>query len=499
MKRWSLLFVPLLVGIAAGGYFVGAASHGQITPPVPLPIPKEVTSYRDIVKKVLPAVVSIEAKAKPVAVRNSTKKQQPGADDQRVPDELRRFFEDHGRMPDLNESPQLGFGSGFFIDPSGVILTNFHVVDGAESVAVTLQDGRKFTSKNIRGDKRTDLAVVLLSAKGTSFPYLELGDSAAAEIGDRVLAVGAPFGLTGSVTSGIVSAKGRTGLNMNFYEDFIQTDAAINPGNSGGPLVTLDGKVVGINSAIKSRSGGFQGVGLAVASNLAKSVAQSLRSDGIVRRGYLGVAIRDLNPEVAARLNVPKNAGVAVGEVYENTPAAKGGLQAGDIITAIAGKQIKDGKTLQETVMNLPLNKAAPIDILRDGKAQTLQVTIEEQPKEFGYTSTRMPRRTPIDADAVLLDKLGLEITDLTPEQADNLGYRAGTKGVVITRVQPNSPASAAGLSRGLVIAKVDNHRVTTAASARQNLENVDLARGALLQVQSPQGGINFVLLKAEG
>src|SRR5437773_1081533 len=148
MKRWSLLFVPLLVGIGAGGYFVGTASHGQIAPPVPLPIPKEVTSYRDIVKKVLPAVVSIEAKAKPVAVRNSTKKQQPGADDQRVPDELRRFFEDHGRMPDLNESPQLGFGSGFFIDPSGVILTNFHVVDGAESVAVTLQDGRKFTSKN---------------------------------------------------------------------------------------------------------------------------------------------------------------------------------------------------------------------------------------------------------------------------------------------------------------------------------------------------------------
>src|SRR5439155_18137227 len=181
-------------------------------------------------------------------------------------------------------------------------------------------------------------------------PYLELGDSEAMEIGDRVLAVGAPFGLTGSVTSGIVSAKGRSGLQMNMYEDFLQTDAAINPGNSGGPLVTLAGKVVGINSAIKSRSGGFQGVGLAVASNLAKSVAQSLRSDGVVHRGYLGVAIRDLSPEVAARLNIPKNAGVAVGEVYEHTPAAKGGLQPGDIITTIAGKQVKDGKALQETV-----------------------------------------------------------------------------------------------------------------------------------------------------
>jgi len=499
MKRWSLLFVPLLVGIGAGGYFVGNASHGQVSPPVPLPIPKEVTSYREIVKRVLPAVVSIESKAKPVAVKNSAKKQRPDFNDPRIPEEFRRYFEDFGRLPDMDELPQHGFGSGFFIDPSGVILTNNHVIEGADSVIVMLQDGRKFTSKSIHGDKRTDLAVVTLDAKGTSFPYLELGDSAAAEIGDRVLAVGAPFGLTGSVTSGIVSAKGRTGLNMNFYEDFIQTDAAINPGNSGGPLVTLDGKVIGINSAIKSRSGGFQGVGLAVASNLAKNVAQSLRTDGVVHRGYLGVAIRNLEPEVAARLGVPKDTGIAVGEVYENTPASKGGLQAGDIITSIAGKKVKDGKTLQETVMYLPLNKATEVDVLRDGKAQTLHVTIEEQPKEFGYTNARTPVRTPTEADTVPLDKLGLEIAELTPDQADTLGFRSGTKGVVITRVQQGSLASAAGLRRGLLITKVDNQRVTNSAGARQRLENPDLKRGVLLQVQSAQGGINFVLLKAEG
>src|SRR5262245_19028767 len=203
MKRWSLLFVPFLVGIGAGGYFVGNASHGQISPPVPLPIPKEVTSYRDIVKRVLPAVVSIESKVKPVAVKNSAKKQRPELDPN-VPEEFRRFFDEFGRAPNMDELPQLGFGSGFFIDRNGVVLTNNHVVEGADSVTVTLQDGRKFTSKSIHGDKRTDLAVVTLHAKGTSFPYLELGDSAAAEIGDRVLAVGAPFGLTGSVTSGIV-------------------------------------------------------------------------------------------------------------------------------------------------------------------------------------------------------------------------------------------------------------------------------------------------------
>ena len=179
-------------------------------------------------------------------------------------------------MPDEGGAePRLGFGSGFIVDPKGIVLTNFHVVNGADSVVVQLHDGRKFTSKDIHGDRRTDLAVVKLDTKGASLPFLAFGDSDAMEIGDRVLAVGAPFGLTGTVTQGIISAKGRNGLNMNMYEDFLQTDAAINPGNSGGPLVNLEGQVVGINSAIKSRSGGFQGVGLAIASNLAKNVDQS--------------------------------------------------------------------------------------------------------------------------------------------------------------------------------------------------------------------------------
>src|SRR5439155_20441025 len=227
-----------------------------------------------------------------------------------------------------------------------------------ETAIVQLLDGRKFTSKDIRSDRRTDVAIIVLDAKDVKFPSLEFGDSDAMEIGDRVLAVGAPFGLAGSVTQGIISAKGRNGLNMNMYEDFLQTDAAINPGNSGGPLVSLDGKAIGINAAIKSRSGGFQGVGLAVASNLAKRVTAGLQKDGVVHRGYLGVQVTDLAPDVAQRLQLPKDTGVVVGEVLDNTPAAKAKLKAGDIITNINGEAVKDGRVLQNIVAGLPLSKA---------------------------------------------------------------------------------------------------------------------------------------------
>ncbi|MCS7045483.1 MAG: Do family serine endopeptidase [Gemmataceae bacterium] len=495
MRSWPWTVGLLLAGFVAGGYLVGDRLIGQTATPPGTTIPREMTSYRDVVKKVLPAVVSLEAKANNVAVK--LKRKLP-IDDPRLPEEFRRFFEEFNRFPDFNELPQVGFGSGFFIDPSGVILTNFHVVQGASSVTVTLHDGRKFTSRAIRTDPRTDLAIVILDAKGVTFPYLEFGDSAAAEIGDRVLAVGAPFGLTGSVTQGIVSAKGRAGFNMNFYEDFIQTDAAINPGNSGGPLVTLDGKVIGINAAIRSRTGGFQGVGLAIASNLAKNVAKQLQTEGVVRRGYLGVSTRDLDPEVAERLGVPKEVGVVVGQVLEGSPAARAGVQPGDIITGIGGKKIRDGKHLQETVVNMPINKETVVEVLRDGKNLQLPVTILEQPKDFGLVSRAPVRRPTTEPETVTLEKYGLEIADLTDDAAESFGFRPGTKGALISRVDPNSLAHEAGLRRGMVIVKVDDRKVANAAAAHQAFEAANLARGVLLQVLTSQGGINFVLLKAE-
>jgi len=500
MKRWSLTALTLLIGFGAGSIFVGSWLHGQnAQPEQPVPLTsRAASSYRDIVKQVLPAVVSIEThtKNKVAARANPT----VPFDDPKVPDEFRRFFEEFRRTPVVPGDPQRhGFGSGFIVDPSGVVVTNYHVVDGADSATVKLEDGRKFTSKTIRTDRRTDLAVIILDVKDAKFPTLEFGDSDAMHIGDSVLAVGAPFGLAGSVTHGIVSAKGRNGLHMNMYEDFLQTDAAINPGNSGGPLVNTDGKVIGINAAIKSHSGGFQGVGLAVASNLAKNVVQSLRSTGTVHRGYLGVQIRELDPDVGTRLGVPKGTGVVVAQLYDNTPASKGGLQSGDIITSIAGKTIKDGKMLQNIIAGLPLNKSVAVDIVRESKQVHLNIAIEEQPSNYGFEAgVPVPPNQSQPSNTVSLDKLGIEVADMTEALANDFGHRKGMQGVVVTRVQENSLA-APSLRRGMVISKIDNRPVTSAATARQALEGADLARGVVLQVVTPQGGVNYVLLRSAG
>jgi serine protease Do len=312
-----------------------------------------------VVKKVLPAVVSIESRTRARRPR--------GEGDDTTP---------------------LGFGSGFLIDPKGVILTNYHVVDGADRLDVTLMDGRRYTTRDIKSDPKTDLAVVRINPK-KPLPYLELGDSDQMEIGDRVLAVGAPFGLTGSVTAGIISAKNRN-LRVNMYEDFLQTDAAINPGNSGGPLVNLAGQVIGIDSAIKSRTGGFQGVGLAIASNLVRKVKDQLLKDGVVRRGYLGIQVSDIETEEqATKLGLREPGGVLVESVFEDTPGEKAGLRMGDVILSLGGKPIKNSRGLLNAVSDLPLGKPVTVDLRRDGKDKTLKVTIEEQPQDYG---TRKPR-----------------------------------------------------------------------------------------------------------
>jgi serine protease Do len=394
MKNRLLVLGTCLTFAGLGGY--GASRALVFADPQISGVPKELNSYRDIVKHVLPGVVSIEAK--PKAQFSKTKLPTGGGSPfdniPGLPDELRKELE---RMPKQPfSSPGRAFGSGFIVDPSGVILTNDHVIRGADEVTVILQDGRRFTSRDIKRDPRTDLAVVRIDAK-ESLPFLKLGDSDAMEIGDRVLAIGAPLGMTGTVTSGIISAKGRD-IHMNMYEDFLQTDAAINPGNSGGPLISLDGKVIGINAAIKSKTGGFQGVGLAVASNLCKTVVQALRSDGVVRRGYLGLFARDLTPQLAGQIGLGKLTGVLVDQVYNNTPASKAGIKTGDVITAINGKAVADTQGMQNLVVGLPLKKQTPVTVVRGGKVLTLQVTIEEQPDDFGTRRPDSPQEPQLDA-----------------------------------------------------------------------------------------------------
>ncbi len=473
MKRWSLALTCFVLGVGAGWYVAGPLLRGQVAPQAVSPdvpvAPREPVSFRDVVKKVLPAVVSIDAKTS----------------------KTRR-----GEKEPPDDPNQLGFGSGFLADPKGVVVTNYHVVEGAERVEVTLADGRKFVSKDIKSDPKTDLAVVRLETK-EALPFLRFGDSGAMEIGDRVLAVGAPFGLTGSVTAGIVSAKSRS-LRINLYEDFIQTDAAINPGNSGGPLVNLDGQVIGVNSAIKSKSGGFQGVGLAISSNLVKNVMEQLLRDGVVRRGYLGIQTKEVDsPELAARLGLDRPRGVLVTYLYEGAPATKAGVKAGDVILSLNGKALADSRDLQHVVAGLPLGKPVELAVQRDGKSATLRVTIEEQPDQFGTTRVPAPREPEGLRNTIKLDKIGLEAADLTADMAGALGFREGMKGALIVRVQPGSIASAAGLRSGMLITRVEKQAVASSSALAEALTGASLEKGVLLQVQSAQGGTNFVLLKS--
>lgn len=491
IRTLSCFAILLLVCVACIWFFSPMRqAQAQISPAVP----KELTSYRDVVKNVLPAVVSIEHESKAVAMKAPKPRTQPWPNDFRLPDDFRKLFDNFQIPFDLPETPRGGFGSGFIVDRNGVILTNHHVVKGADQVTVCLQDGRTFVSKDIKSDPKTDLAVIRIEAK-SPLPRIEFGDSSAMEIGDRVLAMGAPFGLIGSVSAGIISGKGRN-PNITIYEDFLQTDAAINPGNSGGPLVNLEGKVIGVNTAIKSNSGGSQGVGLAIPSSLARNVMDKLLKDGVVHRGYLGVQLRKLDPEVGVRLGADNKTGVIVAWVMDGSPAAKAGIQAGDIITALGGASIKDPGDLQRRVVELPLKKAVTVSVIRDGKSQDLQATIEDQPADFGQarkSSLSTPDRT---QDGIRLEKIGIEIGDLTPDVAKRFGYAKTTTGAVITRVEPDTLAAEADLEAGTLITKVDSTRVTSAAEGHRALEKVSLERGILLELQYPQSGVGYVMLK---
>jgi serine protease Do len=490
MKRCSLIVCCLVAGGMAGTFVAGTLLQGQA--PVAPALPGELTSYRDVVKRVLPAVVSIESKVKV----EPTRQRRRGSREEQIPEEFRRFFDfDFG--DDDSPEPRGGFGSGFIVDPKGVILTNFHVVDGASQVTVQLSDGRKFTSKDVKSDPKTDLAIVRFEAPA-ELPFLELGDSDKLEIGDRVLAIGAPFGLTGTVTHGIISAKGRS-LHLNMYEDFLQTDAAINPGNSGGPLVGLDGKVVGINAAIKSRSGGWQGVGLAISSSIAKNIMPQLLKEGAVRRGYVGVQIKDVTePELAERLGLKAGeSGVLVTRVFDDTPGTRAGLKEGDVITALDGKPVHNSHELQTVIARKAIGQTIEVRALRDGQPKTFEIKVEEQPRQYGTTRVPVPRRLERAPEGVSIDKVGIEAVELTPELADSLGYKEQARGAVVTRIDPEGLAAGAGLQRGMLISKVDKKAIRSAKELRDTLDAATLEQGVLLQVQTPQGGTSFVLLKS--
>jgi serine protease Do len=457
-------------------------------------------AFRDAAKSALPAIVSIQTKGKTIPVGGQEANPEdpfegsPFGDLFKRDPGLREFFR---RGQPQQRMPAHGMGSGFIIDASGIIMTNNHVVADAETVKVRLHDGREFIATDIKTDPRTDVAILRNQAEG-KLPTLPMGNSDAAEIGDWVLAIGSPFGLDATVTAGIISAKGR-GMHITEREDFLQTDAAINPGNSGGPLVNLNGEVIGMNTAISTRSGGYDGVGFAVPINLAHWVAEQLIERGAVTRAYLGVTIQPIDSELSKQFGVPVGKGALVTDVRPDSPAAAANLEPGDLILKFNGKEIHGPRDLQGVVERLKVGSKSPMQIVRDGKNMTIDVTAQEMPKNYSLASNGFGpsnRSVPDSPKGDGFPELGIEIEAAKPEVLQKLGYPDNVTGVLVTEVKPDSPAAAAGLREGLLISKVGTHKIASPADLKEALKTVSLEKGILVLVRTPRGGGHVVLHK---
>jgi serine protease Do len=491
-------FVFLATGVIAAGALAvavsGARSPAAEKTPVEVqldtkPVNRgtlEPASYSTVAKRVAPSVVTITTmtKSRNVGINSH--------DFSGIPDPFfRQFF--GNQMPQLREQPQSGLGSGVIISADGYIVTNNHVVDGADSVTVTFGDGRVLKARVVGRDPQTDIAVVKVDSK--DLPAIKFAESAKAEVGDRVLAIGNPFGIGETVTTGIVSAKGRRpGLGLA-YEDFIQTDAAINPGNSGGALVDIDGRLIGLNTAILSRSGGFQGVGLAVPSDLVRNVVDNLVQNGKVVRGFIGVSIQDVTPALAESFNLKDHTGALVADVTPGSPAAKAGLQGGDVITEVDGKAIADGGQLRMAVSQTAPGTKLAVSVLRDGKTENFTVTTTTAPNQrrgHGNEPSALPGS--VDDTGVLN---GVAVSDLDASTRQQFNVPARVRGALITDVAADSASARAGLQPGDVILEI-NHKAINSADEAIKLSEDDSNKKTLLKLWS-RGGTIFAVVDETG
>ena len=439
-------------------------------------------SFAPVVEQVAPAVVKIETTA---TIKNMSPEQFPGFNDpfwrQFFGNQFGREFPPHAIGPEVEH----GLGSGVIVTKDGYILTNNHVVDGAKEVKVTLPDGREFTAKVVGRDPKTDIAVVKIDAD--DLPVVPMADSSNVKVGDVVLAIGNPFGVGQTVTEGIVSAKDRGNMGIEPYEDFIQTDAAINPGNSGGALVDIEGRLIGVNTAILSRSGGSQGVGFAIPSDLARNVMESLIQYGHVTRGYLGVMIQNVTPALAPEFDLKKNIGALVSEVVPDGPADKAGFKDGDVIVKFNGEQVIDSRSLQLTVAATKPGSTIPVEIMRDGGKKTLEVTIKPLPG----TDQLAEAGSQNGNDTGTLN--GVSVSDLNQQARQQYNIPEDVKGALITQVDPTSASAEAGLQPGDVIESIDRHPVTSADEAVQLTEHPN-SKQTLVRVWD-NGGSHYVVV----
>lgn len=399
-------------------------------------------------------------------------------------DFFERFF--GGRPP-----KQEGFGSGVIVDSKGYILTNNHVVEGADEIYVIMPGTKKEIKAEVVGsDPPTDIAVIKIDGDG--LPVAKLGNSDDVHVGDWVLAVGNPFGLTQTVTSGIISAVGRANVGIADYEDFIQTDAAINPGNSGGPLVNLQAEVIGINSAIFTRSGGYQGIGFAIPINMAKTVMNSLIEHKRVVRGWLGVAIQDISEDLAESFGLSEPEGVLISDVTPDSPAEKAGMQRGDVVVGYQGKEIEDTNDLRNLVAQTPVGTQASLEVLRDNKPVQLTVDIGEQPADL-FARPGMPGEQKAEPPR----DYGMSLDDLTPQLAPRFGYEDETEGVLVTNVMPGGLAAEAGLRPGDLIREANRQKTSNTKEFWEIVQDSPQDKGILLLVKRGKA-THYVLLKPE-
>lgn len=443
------------------------------------------------------AFVNVVSMAKPAVVHIKVEKTTT-ADSRsgQIPEEFfnHPFFEQffgpqfRQQQPQQREFTQRGQGSGFIISRDGFILTNNHVVEGADLIKVSLSDEREFVARLVGADPQTDVALLKIEDPA-NLPVLPLGDSNQLEVGEWVIAIGNPFGLSQTVTVGVVSATGRSSVGINEYENFIQTDAAINPGNSGGPLINGRGEAVGINTALFSRTGGYMGIGFAIPINMAKSIQDQLQNQGKVTRGWLGVVIQNVTKDLAESFGLKKAGGILISEVQQNTPASAAGLRQGDIIVRLNGIELKDVSDLRNQVAMLTPGSTAMLEVIRDGREKKVQVTIGEQPVDFSRAGS--PQQA-----TESLERFGLTVQELTPELAEKFEYEAGS-GLVISGVSPGGAAEAAGLKPGQLIEEVNREKVTSLGDLQKALQKSGDAEKILLRLRS--GNLStYIVLSAK-
>ncbi len=467
----AIVVAALVAGAVVGALVVDTADRHVApvrsaveAPIIPVQMPLTTGTFAKVAEVIKPAVINVNTVSKGVAGGRTPFEEFFGEDF------FQRFF---GEAPE--RIPQRSLGSGVIVDPSGIALTNAHVVERATDIEVVTLDGSKHRAKVVGLDKKTDLAVLKLDDGKRTFSYARLGDSDRMQVGDWVIAVGSPFGLQSTVTAGIISAKARQ-IGQGPFDDFLQTDAAINPGNSGGPLVNMQGEVIGINTAIVA---GGSGIGFAIPANMAKKIYTELVAKGKVSRGWLGVSIQPLTPELAKSFGARESKGVLVSDIVPDSPAAKSGLQPGDILLEFDGKKLESPSDLQRAVGLFTPGQTTKLKVWRDQSEKTVEVKIGEAPEERearGGGGGGGPA-TPGSSS------LGLEVRPITPEIARQLNLH-GTEGVIVARVDEDSPAAEAGLQRGDVIREVNRQKVRTLADFQRLTKSVKPGERVTLLLQ---------------